>query len=93
MENRQPPKPGPNPELSVEVRGKLVDNKLFSVTTDALVLGSRSLLLLLTNRVELGSEIFVTILAKSSSGTFRVFWTNTSTMWQYFPYGVEAREV
>ena len=90
MEKRQPPKPGPNPELSVEVRGKSVDNKLFSVTTDALVLGSRSLLLLLTNRVELGSEIFVTILAKSSSGTFRVVWMNTSWPEQFYPYGVEA---
>jgi len=90
MENRQLPNPGLNPELSVEVQGKSVDNKLFSVTTDALVLGSRSLLLLLTNRVELGSEIFVTILAKSSSGTFRVAWMNTSWPDQFYPYGVEA---
>lgn len=90
MEERQPPKPGPNPELAVEVRGKSVDNKFFSVTTDAHVLGSRSLLLLLTNQVELGSEIFVTILSKSSSGTFRVIWMNTSWPEQFYPYGVEA---
>ena len=92
MENRQLQKLGLNPELSVEVQGKSVDNELFNFRTDALVLGSRSLLLRLKDQVELGSEIQVTILEKSASGTFRVFWTNTSMVEQYFPYGVEAVE-